>query len=437
AVESDKLYVGYNAAGNGLVEIVGGDASWKTDNAVYAGHKGTGEIRITGGGTLTSSTGLEVGDRTGSSGRLVVDGTNSTLALGGNITVGDGGTGELLVRNGATVNAGPYAYIGNAGGAGTITVDGGNLSSTRVRLGNNATSLPGTMRVTNGGKVTTSSGVDFGFVADCGHITATVDGADSVWTSYGLSIGTSGEATLTVFNQGMYETVAKVTCGANGTLNIEVSNNDMVDVGSEFANSGTVRFSAQPGLAGGTYTPITAASWSIASNTVALGGVWDGSAHEFTVSDAAATSPGVQAGIDPSTTQRIAVGGGLFVGVQPTASSATINLTATATGGALLTALQAALSSEEYVQGSFDYAVSGDGYTAGDEVSLSYKAEGTWDDVKVWHHDGSAWSELEPDDLRVGGGWVSFTADADPLGSYAVTSSVKPAKPAGTIVILR
>ena len=95
-------------AGTGLVSIDGLGSQLATDDLVVGVH-GTAQIMINNGGILRSNTdsdddNTEIGKEEGSYGRIVVDGATSQWIDGSNqLIIGDKGTGELTVQNGAVV----------------------------------------------------------------------------------------------------------------------------------------------------------------------------------------------------------------------------------------------------------------------------------------------------------------------------------------------
>jgi T5SS/PEP-CTERM-associated repeat protein len=88
---------------------------------------GTGTLTIEGGGTLTSGGPFNVvGNTTGSLGMATIMGAGSSWSMNGWLGVGNKGTGELTVSDGGSlVTAGPYDELGiAAGSSGEVTIDG-------------------------------------------------------------------------------------------------------------------------------------------------------------------------------------------------------------------------------------------------------------------------------------------------------------------------
>ena len=100
------------------------------NGTVVVGGAGTGTLELLGVASSMSDSGADIGQSAGSRGSVIVNGgewTNNGL-----LTVGDAGTGSLLINGmnrGITGQVTAYdAAIGNqAGGRGTVTLDGGEL----------------------------------------------------------------------------------------------------------------------------------------------------------------------------------------------------------------------------------------------------------------------------------------------------------------------
>jgi len=156
-----------------------------------------------------------------------VPGTQSNpWNIGGSLIVGSAGTGMLTVSNGGTVSS-TTGIIGlSAGSVGNATVTGAGATWTDTGflfVGSNGT---GTLTVSNGGTVSNTNGIVGNAPGSTGN--ATVTGAGSTWTnSLQLRVGIGGTGTLTVSNGGHvsvnYGTgvidVAQIA-GSTGMLNI-------------------------------------------------------------------------------------------------------------------------------------------------------------------------------------------------------------------------
>ena len=86
----------------GTVIVDGANSQWANNQNLYVGYSGTGFLAITNGGTVSSSLPATIGQSSGSSGTVTVDGACSTWAAN-DIYVGFTGNGMLNVTNGATV----------------------------------------------------------------------------------------------------------------------------------------------------------------------------------------------------------------------------------------------------------------------------------------------------------------------------------------------
>jgi len=202
-------------------------------NNVNIGNLNNGSLSIFGGGQLESFSTNVIGDNTGSSGAVTVDGAGSFWQFTGPITqliVGSSGTGTLAITNGGEVlNSDSFlsTTIGeNAGSNGTVTVDGtgSNLTNidTNIRVGNSGN---GTLNILNGGRVRNRTGA-IGNSAG-GEGTVTVGGTGSSWNnSSNLYLGDQGTGTLNIINDGLVNinsgtgNVDLARVDGSGTLNI-------------------------------------------------------------------------------------------------------------------------------------------------------------------------------------------------------------------------
>ena len=216
---------------------------------------GTGVLNIGSGalvetlGTTTTLFTVEIGQAVASSGTATIAGT---LIANGQIVVGNSGsttlagaTGLMTVNTGGTVTAGDGLYIGNNSGAtGTVVVDGGALTSapadggTFVALGVGSAGS-GTLVVEGGGTVTATqispggtqtAGPAFDIAINTGgQGMATVTGANSLLQVNGqLNVGDEGNGWLdvnsgAVVNAGTSSVSIGTRPGGNGTVSVESS----------------------------------------------------------------------------------------------------------------------------------------------------------------------------------------------------------------------
>ena len=166
--------------------------------------------------------------------------------------------------------------------------------------------------------------------------------------------------------------------GPKSLIAINVSNNSMLTIGNgtgKITNEGKVRILAGMSPVGNAiYSPIVA-TWN-SSGIQALGGTWNATTHEFTVSAVQPGESGAAVNIDRLSTQRVLIGdsatqwslGASFVS---TASSAPLSFTATAISDGPLDELNGKLAADERLLGGWNLSAD-TGYTAGDPIYLSF-----------------------------------------------------------------
>ena len=241
SVTSTGGYLGSASGTNGTVTVTGSmggvnsTLTLNTADVLYVGDNGNGTLTIANGGHVSSGAG-DIGTDFGSTGSVTVDalgGTGSVWNLNGNrLIVGNNdGSGTLTITNGGNVtsNYGEIAFT--SGSTGAVTVNGTNSIWTL------ATSIPaslfvgdaytGCLTISNGGTVNSGSGYLGNQTS--GNGTATVTGANSFWNlnSNSLTVGDSGNGTLTIANGGnvssSFGDIAAAS-GSNGTVTVTGAN---------------------------------------------------------------------------------------------------------------------------------------------------------------------------------------------------------------------
>lgn len=197
---------------------------------------GTGALNITSGGVTTLASNLAVGSQ-GSSGSVLVSGAGSRLNLGAQLLVGSGttnpnGSGALTIQAGGAVMltaaadiSRTYVVIGSAvNTTGTVVVTGAGATldagANGVSVGNTGN---GTLSVTSGGTARSASPNSlFQSAISAGRLagsagTVTVSGTGSSYTASGyVFIGRAGTGTLLVDQGGTFTggLAATATAGA-------------------------------------------------------------------------------------------------------------------------------------------------------------------------------------------------------------------------------
>jgi len=164
------------------------------------GDAGIGELSIDSGGTvITSGPSAVIASTAGASGSSVgIDGAGSNWQVSGALTVGDGGSGQLNLSQGATVNAGSLTEGNQAPGVGQVSVVGAtsllNLTGD-ITVGDLGT---GVLSILSGGQVTAAD-MTVGLAGSASGA-VTISGAGSLLRLSGtLDVGTAvGTGELTI-----------------------------------------------------------------------------------------------------------------------------------------------------------------------------------------------------------------------------------------------
>ena len=132
------LYVANHTGSTGTLTLQNGAKVSVPDHTARIGQSGKGEMNVLSGSTFDSSArDIHLGYNAAGDGTLTIDGGTVTSKK---VIVGNSGTGKLEVKSG-TLNAGTsHIYAGNnAGATGTVNISGGNVKAGDLRVGENGT----------------------------------------------------------------------------------------------------------------------------------------------------------------------------------------------------------------------------------------------------------------------------------------------------------
>jgi T5SS/PEP-CTERM-associated repeat protein len=221
------------------------------------GSSGDGSVLVGLGGTVLAGTpfvadaAISIGGSAGATGGLTVTDPGSLVRSVGQLSVGLGGNGSLLIENQATVVAGNNAVDKSEGldvgqlatGSGEVTVTGTHslLSNTgRFVVGDAGL---GSLSIQAGGTVLTTPGAVAGLAgatiasqSSASGSSATVTGPGSTWQITGaLTVGNAGAGALSITN-GAAVTAATLNAGAaansSGIVTVTGTNAALTTTGS-------------------------------------------------------------------------------------------------------------------------------------------------------------------------------------------------------------
>ncbi len=232
--------IGERSGSTGAVTVDGSGSTWINSDILLIGNFGDGTMDITGGGAVSSRLG-HIAFESDSTSTVNVDGAGSTWTNGKYFYVGRSGNGTMnITRGGAVSNV--NGHIGmSSGSTGTVNVDGSGSTWTNSGsvivgyIGN------GTLEITDGGVV---SNYDYGRIASGADSTGTVtvDGSGSTWiNSRELQVGLYGDATLNITNGGTvsspYAYIGERS-GSTGAVTVDGSGSTWTNDGNLFVGSG-------------------------------------------------------------------------------------------------------------------------------------------------------------------------------------------------------
>ncbi len=223
-----SMDIGSGAATGGHVSVAGTSSAgqtsrWTTDGAVVVGRLGRGSLQVGDGGQFAADT-LVAGQAAGSDGQVSVAGTasgniRSALSVTGQATIGNAGAGRVTVTGGAQFGAGSMVLGGSAGGSGQFTVvDPGSAAGVAQGLTVGAGGT-GTLVVGNGALLRVIGGVEVGTVVGSSG-TVTVETGATLRSFGSLAAGWAGDALLQLRSGGIVD-AAQVTLGPRALLTLD------------------------------------------------------------------------------------------------------------------------------------------------------------------------------------------------------------------------
>jgi hypothetical protein len=272
---SSGLEIGGYAGDSASVVVSGGNLlvgqSAGADNELFVGHAGNGTLTQSGGNVTTPV--LNIADEANTNGNLTItDGTltvNNSAWVGGG-SAGSGGTGSLNISNYATVNVtgGLTVYSG-----GTLNLSGGTLLTQGLNLANGSGTVNWTGGALSAGSVTQSGGTfsaagDFTVDASAGNANSYSLAGGNLNVGGSEDIGNSGNGTFTqsAGNNSAGSVYLAYAAGTTGNYNLS-GNGSLTVGGTQYVGySGNGAFTQT-----GSSTTVSAANLSLGSQTGATG----------------------------------------------------------------------------------------------------------------------------------------------------------------------
>ena len=228
------IEIAQNAGASGTLIVNGGLVTGAAQsNGLYMGlNGGSGVLTIENQGTVSLAGGsVIIGQGSGASDTVTVDGNGSLLQFGGSgMTVGLSGNGMLDVASGGTVNITGRSALAigeDSGASGTVIVNGGLITegaaSAGIGVGMNA-GATGSLSISGDGTVLVAGGsVDVGNNGGAGSVSVQGTGELETNGTVGIIVGNGGSGTLNVSAGGLVSDANGLTVGFNGGGNALVS----------------------------------------------------------------------------------------------------------------------------------------------------------------------------------------------------------------------
>ena len=178
--------IGNYADSYGFLRVRGADSALNVyDGEFVVGADGEADLHILDAGTIVSQN-TAIAKGAGSIGSANVSGADSYWQINGEFIVGYQGDAELLIENGGIVHStGNGIYVGyQADSRGSVIVSGADsIWTTESMLNIGVLSSQGSLRIDNGGRVTSNGGASIGSSVGSGSsaTSVTVSGEGSLW----------------------------------------------------------------------------------------------------------------------------------------------------------------------------------------------------------------------------------------------------------------
>ncbi|OAM88554.1 autotransporter outer membrane beta-barrel domain-containing protein [Termitidicoccus mucosus] len=199
-VTSNRSYIAYGGTSSGAV-FIGDTARWETADLFTVGYGvgGSGTLAVTGSAFVSSGSDFTLGASAGGSGDVTV-GETATLLVGGMLTVGSQGTGNLVIRDHATVTTGAAIITATTGASGFVSV--GNEAAWQINGDLEVASrASGTLEINDTSRVSVVGNAHLGRNGSSAGV-ATVGGSSALTVGGTLFVGTSGTGSLLVKDSG-------------------------------------------------------------------------------------------------------------------------------------------------------------------------------------------------------------------------------------------
>jgi T5SS/PEP-CTERM-associated repeat protein/autotransporter-associated beta strand protein len=230
--------IGNQTGSTGAVTIDGANALWSVVDALLIGNMGNGSLTLANGGTVDGFTavdgagnGLYVGYGSGSTGAVSV--SNSTLELdGGGLVIGESGNGSLTATSGGNIN---ITAVNNSGYGLTLGDQSGAHGNVTVSDSGTKAYVAGAFIVGNvsNGNLSIQNGGNVSILGQDAANTSLYIGAGSGSTGVVTVNGTNSVLNLVqpiALGANINGANGKIVIGAAGNGNLTISNGGTVNV---------------------------------------------------------------------------------------------------------------------------------------------------------------------------------------------------------------
>ena len=200
-VSGGNATVGDDLAAIGIVQVTGLLSTLSTGGDITIGNLGSGSFLADSLARISAADDLFLGVGASSTGALFLQDFGTIANINDTVIVGQGGDGLVQVSSGARINA-DDAIIGQAAdGSGNVTISGFNSLWRQTNAMTVGDAGRGVLQVNAQGQLETTNTVIGATATGIGSVTVT--GGGSVWQASGfIHVGSSGQGSLNILDGG-------------------------------------------------------------------------------------------------------------------------------------------------------------------------------------------------------------------------------------------
>lgn len=227
-ITSGEVYLGYyGSTPTGTANVSGAGTVWNMGYLTVGYEGGAGELNISSGAQVISSSSATFGyyDEGVTRGDVTITGTGSLLSIASDLTIGYSAESTVVISNGGRLEVGSYSTVSSdetSPSSVTVTGQGSEWTSDGLYIGYYG---EGTVNITNGATVTSTDDIYLGYYSySYTHGIVNISGSNSALTVDGDAyLSYEGRADLTVSNGGLFDVTGTTYVGEGEVANVTIT----------------------------------------------------------------------------------------------------------------------------------------------------------------------------------------------------------------------